>query len=70
MNERSTVLPESIDPFPTFLLQGLHVSLTRYSALNLAFTYSVRVGKSEHSIHTAAVVIGTRYYFGNKDASS
>ena len=61
-----TVPPESIDPFAAFLPRGLHASLTRYSRTQPR----LYLGKTEDSIRPAAAVFWTRYYPGNKDASS
>ena len=61
-----TVPPESIDPFAAFLPPGLHASLTRYSRTQPR----LYLGKTEDGIHPAAAAFWTRYYPGNKDASS
>ena len=61
-----TVPSESIDPFAVFLPRGLHASLSRYSCTQLR----LYLGKTEDGIRPAMTAFWTRYYPGDKDASS
>ena len=49
--EALTVLPESIDPFPAFLPQGLHASLMQCSRSQSRL--KLYLGKTEDRIHPA-----------------
>ena len=66
VRKTSTVPPESIDPFAAFLPRGLHASMTQCSRTRPR----LYLGKTEDGIRPAAAAFWTRYYLGNKDAST